>query len=106
MSNSDIKKVVGLKYTPGEALPRLILKGSGKIADEILKDRNTLNSSKVVMNKDLVNKLYRLPIDAEISQDVYEVVAIILAHIFSINQKLKESIDDGHIFSTSVDNVE
>jgi len=105
MSESDFKKVVGLKYTPGEELPRLILKGSGKIAEEILKQRNSLNSHKVVEDKELVNKLYRLPIDAEITRDLYEVVAIILAHVFSVNEKLKETTNDRYVFSDSGDNA-
>ncbi len=105
MSDSEPKKVVGLKYTPGEELPRLILKGSGHIAEEILKNRNTINSHKVVEDKDLVNKLYRLPIDAEITKDLYEVVAIILAHVFSVNEKLKEKIDDRYVFGDTSDHA-
>lgn len=99
MSDKEIKKVVGLKYTPGEGLPTVILKGSGKIADEILKSRNALNSHKVIENDELVKKLYRLPIDAEITSDLYDVVAIVLSHVFSVNQKLKEDSNDRYVFS-------
>ena len=106
MSESEFKKVVGLKYTPGKDLPRVILKGSGKIAEEILSDRNSIKDYKIVQNRELVNKLYRLPIDAEITEDLYEVVAIILAHIFAVNEKLKENSNDRYVFSATSDDAE
>jgi len=99
MKNNDIKKVVGLKYTSGDGLPKIILKGSGKIAEGILKERNSINSHRVIEDQELLKKLYRLPIDADISSDLYDVVAVVLAHVFSVNQKLKESTNDRHVFS-------
>ena len=101
MSDEKPKKVVGLQYTPGEGLPKLILKGSGKIAEEILNKRNAINSHKVIEDSELVKKLYRLPIDAEITDDLYDVVAILLAHVFSVNQKLKEGTNDRYVFGNS-----
>lgn len=98
MDKKGPKKVVGLQYTPGEGLPKIILKGSGKIADEILNKRNAINSHKVIEDSDLVKKLYRLPIDAEITNDLYDVVAVLLAHVFSVNQKLKEGTNDRYVF--------
>ena len=98
MSKKEIKKVVGLQYTPGDGLPKVILKGSGKIADEILNERNAINSHKVIEDEELVKKLYRLPIDAEITNDLYDVVAVVLAHVFSVNQKLKEGTNDRYVF--------
>ena len=96
--NEQIKKVVGIKYKHGDALPKLILKGCGSIAEDILKNRNSHYSQKVYQNKELVKTLYRLPIDAEITKDTYEIVAILLAHVFAVNQKLKETINDRYIF--------
>lgn len=92
------KQVVGIKYTPGEGLPRVILKGKGHIADEILRKRNLNNGQSVIRNRDLVKKLYRLPIDAEITRDLYEIVATVLAHVFSVNQKLKDTTNERYIF--------
>lgn len=101
MDNEKPKKVVGLQYTPGEGLPRVILKGSGKIADEILKERNAINSHKVIEDEELVEKLYRLPIDAEITNDLYDVVAVVLAHVFSVDQKLRDGTNDRYVFSNT-----
>lgn len=89
-TDEKIKKVVGLQYEPGEGLPRVIVKGSGRIAEEILKKRPLHNGPKVFKNQQLVDKLYRLPIDAEISQDTFQLVAILLTHVFSIEEKLKK----------------
>jgi flagellar biosynthesis protein len=97
--SKDTKKVVGIQYKQGEGLPKVILKGSGAIAEEIINKRNSLNSHKVYQDKELVKKLYRLPVDAEITKDLYEIVAIVLAHVFSVNQKLKETTNDRYVFS-------
>jgi len=101
MTKKESKKVIGLKYAPGEGLPKIVLKGSGKIADEILQDRNSINSHRVIEDEELVKKLYRLPIDAEITSDLYDVVAVVLAHVFSVDQKLKEKTNDRYVFSDS-----
>ena len=42
----------------------------------------------------MLDKLYRLPIDAEIGPDLFHVVAILLSHVFSIEEKLRESKHD------------
>jgi flagellar biosynthesis protein len=90
MAESEFKKVVGLQYEPGEGLPRVILKGSGRVAEEILRLRNSQHGVDIIKNEELVNQLYRLPMDAEITPDLYDVVALVLAHVFSVNEKAKE----------------
>ncbi len=84
------QKVVGLQYEPGDGLPKVIVKGSGKIAEKILQKKTLRGSPKVFKNKELVDKLFRLPVDAEISRDTFQLVAILLAHVFSIEEKLKQ----------------
>jgi type III secretion system FlhB-like substrate exporter len=83
------QKVIGLQYEPGVGLPRVVVKGSGQIAEEILK-RRSLTGPKVIKNEELVNKLFKLPVDAEISKDVFYLVAILLTHVFSVEEKLKK----------------
>lgn len=91
MAENDEKptRLVGIKYEPGEGLPRIIVKGSGKAAEEMLNKRSVLSGPKVFKNKELVDKLFRLPIDAEISEDTFQLVAVLLAHVFSIEEKLR-----------------
>jgi flagellar biosynthesis protein len=87
--NTRPKQVVGLKYDVGERLPQVILKGSGKIADEILRTRPLVNGPAVIENAELAQQLYRLPIDAEIGPELFHLVATLLAHVFAIEAKLK-----------------
>lgn len=87
--NKTLQKVIGLAYKPGEGLPKIVVKGHGKVAEEVIKKRLLGSGVKVIKNKELVDKLYRLPVDAEISKDTFYLVAIVLSHVFSVEEKLK-----------------
>lgn len=91
MGTGSPHRVVGLSYEPGQPLPRVVLKGVGPIAShierEFLKSRS---SHRVVKDKGLLSSLFRLPMDSEISPNLYELVAIILVHVFAVEAKLKE----------------
>lgn len=89
MRSEEQKKVVGLSYEPDDGLPRLILKGHGKAADTILENANKQDGPDIVKDKELLKKLYRLPIDAEIGPELFHLVAMILAHVFAIEEKMK-----------------
>jgi type III secretion system FlhB-like substrate exporter len=90
MLNEETNKVVGLSYEPDDGLPRIILKGNGKTADAIIKSAKSGNNGpEIVQDKELLKKLYRLPIDAEIGPELFHLVAMILAHIFAIEEKMK-----------------
>ena len=87
MKESGFKKVVGIQYKKGEGLPKVILKGGGKLADEMLAQQKTLRRPLVVKDEALLNQLYKMPIDAEISPDLFGLVAILLVHVFAIDEK-------------------
>lgn len=89
-AKDDVKKVVGLQYKQGEGLPKVIIKGQGYMADEIIKRRNISNPPPLVKDEKLVHQLYKLPIDGEITRDLYGLVALLLVHIYSIEEKMKE----------------
>ena len=84
---SKFNKVVGIKYEIGDGLPKVIVKGSGKTADTIIEKSKAVKGQKIIENKELVDKLFRLPIDADISEDLFEMVAMILTHVIAINGK-------------------
>lgn len=86
---AEQKKVVGLRYEPAEGLPQVIVKGSGKMAEEILRQGAGDEGPMVVKDKALLDQLYRLPMDAQIGPELFQVVAALLAHVFAIEQKLK-----------------
>jgi flagellar biosynthesis protein len=87
---APLKKVVGLQYEPGKGLPQVILKGSGLMADEILKRRDSVRGPMIVKDEQLLKQLFKLPVDAEIGPELFQLVAVLLAHVFSIEKKLKE----------------
>jgi type III secretion system FlhB-like substrate exporter len=83
-------KLVGLKYEPTEGLPQVILKASGELAEEVLRQRTrALHAAPVVKNEALLEQLYRLPVDGRIGPELFQVVAILLAHVLSIDAKAK-----------------
>lgn len=87
-------KVVGLHYQPGKGVPSVILKGVGDTADEIIAEANSLQKPPVIVkNKALVDQLYRLPTDASITPELYELVALVMAHVFAVNDGTIERKD-------------
>ena len=82
----ELKKVVGLKYDPGEGVPQVVVKGSGAAAEELLRQRDALGGPPLVHDSALAGELYRLPMDAPIGPELYALVAALLAHVFSLEQ--------------------
>ena len=83
-------KLVGLKYEPAEGLPQVILKASGPAAEEVLRQRmRAVQAPPVVRNEALLEQLYRLPVEGRIGPELFQVVAILLAHVLAIDAKLK-----------------
>ena len=82
------KRVVGLKYEPDDGLPQVILKGAGPLAEELLamRDRRRPN---VVKDAALLDALYKLPVDSAIGPELFQAVAVVLAHVFAVEAKLR-----------------
>jgi type III secretion system FlhB-like substrate exporter len=70
------------------------LKGSGPLAEEILQAHGPARRPPVVRNEALLEQLYRLPIDGEIGPELYRVVALILVHVFAVEQAMKGETGD------------
>jgi type III secretion system FlhB-like substrate exporter len=90
MATGEPKKVVGLGYEVGQGLPRVVVKGSGKMAEQILRQRDPNNGPMLVKDAQLLEQLYRLPMDAEIGAELFHLVAALLAHVFAVEEKMKE----------------
>ncbi len=90
--------MVGLRYVPEEGLPQVILKGSGPLAEALLKRRDRHVGPQIVRNEALLQSLYRLPLDSAIGPDMFRIVAVILAHVFALEHKmaLEQMIGDKH----------
>ncbi|HHJ13915.1 MAG TPA: hypothetical protein ENJ79_05990 [Gammaproteobacteria bacterium] len=90
MKKDAPKKVVGLKYEPGKGLPRVIVKGSGKQAEEALALQKRPGGPPLIRDERLLESLYRLPVDGEIGPDLYELVAVLLVHVFAVEERKEE----------------
>lgn len=84
-----VPKVVGLRYEPEHGLPQVILKGCGPLTEEILQRQAQNHRPPIVKDAVLLEQLYRLPIDAEIGPALYRLVAIILVHVFAVEEVMK-----------------
>jgi flagellar biosynthesis protein len=76
------KKAVALKYAPeASAAPKVIAKGTGRIADKIMEKAK---ESGVPIQEDpsLVEVLSKLDLDQEIPPELYKLVAEVLSYIY------------------------
>jgi flagellar biosynthesis protein len=91
---TELKKVIGLKYEAGEGLPQVVVKGSGPAAEEILRRRDQQGGPPVVHDSALAAQLYRLPMEAPIGPELFALVAALLAHVFSLEQRIEGGKDE------------
>lgn len=83
------KKAAAIKYDPdsGDRAPKLVAKGTGTIAEKIIA-RAEEHGVTIKEDEDLVEALSTLDLLDEIPEDLYKVVALLLAELYSINSKL------------------
>ena len=82
----DNPKAVALRYQRGkDNAPRVTAKGTGVLAEKILALAREYN---VPIKKDtaLIDALYLLEINQEIPEELYQVIAEILAFIYRMNR--------------------
>ncbi len=81
------KKAVALRYNPEhEKSPRVIGKGLGLVAEQILELAREHNIP-IHEDKDLVEVLAKLDPGQEIPSETYLIVAEILAFIYKVNEE-------------------
>jgi flagellar biosynthesis protein len=77
---------VALKYAPGDNAPRVVAKGRGLIAEEIIA-RAHAHGVYVHESPELVALLQQLDLDEHIPSTLYVAVAELLAWIYQVEQK-------------------
>lgn len=84
--NEYQKRAVALQYHEGVDVPRVKAKGSGMVAEEIIKQAKEHN---IPIHEDpaLVQMLSELDLDEEIPAELYAVVAEVFALIYQLEQK-------------------
>ena len=85
------KTAVAIAYEPGEAAPKILATGKGKVADKIIE---TAKENKVPTYKDnkLAATLSKLQIGDMIPPELYEVVAEILVFVDDMD-RMKAKLD-------------
>ena len=89
--NKAPKKAVALLYDQKKSeAPRVVATGSHLIAEKIIA---TAKEAGVVIkeDKDLVELLAKVPLGEEIPNDLYQTVAEVLAFVYMVNEKYKDS---------------
>ncbi|OSS42124.1 Flagellar biosynthesis protein FlhB [Desulfurella amilsii] len=86
LKNDDIKKAIALKYlAEKDNAPKVVAKGKGYLAFIIEKTAREHNVY-VKQEPALAKELYRLNIDNQIPQELYEVVAKILSFVYKLKK--------------------
>lgn len=81
------KEAVALMYNPEENSPKVIAKGKGKIAENILQKAQEFDVP-IYEDPSLVELLGQLDLNESIPQDLYEAVAEVFAFIYRLDRKV------------------
>ncbi|HEY4211195.1 MAG TPA: EscU/YscU/HrcU family type III secretion system export apparatus switch protein [Steroidobacteraceae bacterium] len=84
------KRVVGVSYEKGDTAPVVVVKGAGEAADAVLSQAQRRVDLPIVRDAELVEHLYRVPVDAPIGKELFPVMATLLAHVLFVDGKLRE----------------
>ena len=89
--NDADKTAVAISYEPGEAAPKILATGKGKVAEKIIE---TAKENKVPTYKDnkLASTLSKLQLGDMIPPELYEVVAEILVFVDDMD-RMKAKLD-------------
>ncbi|XOB65754.1 EscU/YscU/HrcU family type III secretion system export apparatus switch protein [Deferribacteres bacterium DY0037] len=83
------KKAAAIRYDKDiDKVPKLVAKGQGLVADKIIAKAKE-HDVHITEDKDLVEALSTLDLYEEIPEELYKVVAYLLAELYKINGKLK-----------------
>jgi type III secretion system FlhB-like substrate exporter len=78
-------KVVGVSFdAQGQTMPSVVLKGAGADSAELIRAAERAEIP-VVHDPALVQALYRVPMDAPIGRELFQVMAALIAHILNVD---------------------
>ncbi len=82
-----MKKAAALRYdTSKESAPRVIAKGKGKSADNIIKIAE-LHNLPIKKDEDLIELLSKVELDKEVPAELYKAVAEVFSFIYKVTNK-------------------
>ena len=82
---SDLSQAVALTYHEGRSAPRVIAKGGGLLAAEIIRRAHEAGVH-VHQSRELVGMLMQVDLDAEIPPLLYTAIAEILAWVYGLEK--------------------
>ena len=94
----DLSTAVALRYAEGDAAPRVVAKGRGLLAEEIVR-RAQAAGVHIHESKELVSLLMQVDLDARIPPALYVAVAELLAWVYRVENGLTIT-DARHVRST------
>jgi flagellar biosynthesis protein len=81
------KKAAALRYnTSKESAPRLLAKGEGKTAENIIKIAQ-LHNLPIKKDEDLIELLSKVEIDKEVPEALYKAVAEVFSFIYKVTKR-------------------
>ncbi|MCL1936418.1 MAG: EscU/YscU/HrcU family type III secretion system export apparatus switch protein [Defluviitaleaceae bacterium] len=80
------KTAVAISYNPEDIAPKVIAKGKGYVAENII-NKATQNNIKTYKDEKLVEELTRTDIGSHIPQELYLAVASVLVFINDLDRK-------------------
>lgn len=82
--DKKINKAVALSYKQGDIAPKIIAKGRGAAADNIV-EKALEEGITIYKDEKLIQNLIGLEINQEIPEDLYEAVAEIIFYIYNLD---------------------
>lgn len=90
------KEAVALSYKPLSAdTPKVIAKGKGKIADNIL-EQAKIHNIPIQEDRSLVELLGQLDLNEAIPEELYQAVAEVFAFIYKLDQLHEKYSDENY----------
>lgn len=83
---NQITHAVALRYDEENIAPKVIAKGKGFVAENIINAAKQ-NAVPIYQNKTLAGMLMAVDLDKEIPPDLYTAVAEVLAYVYRMDQK-------------------
>ncbi|QFR49532.1 type III secretion system protein [Sulfurimonas lithotrophica] len=81
------QKAAALRYDKAkENAPRVIAKGEGKVADNIIKVAE-LHNLPIKKDEDLIELLSKVELDKEVPEALYKVVAELFSFVYKVTRK-------------------
>ncbi|MBY0574398.1 MAG: EscU/YscU/HrcU family type III secretion system export apparatus switch protein [Undibacterium sp.] len=87
---AEIINAVAISYNSEDAAPRVVAKGKGLVAEEIIARANE-HGVYIHQSKELVSLLMKVDLDERIPPALYRVVAELLAWLYHIESELNKT---------------